>query len=258
MLLLEGPHGVTSSDLRLVIDWVGGTYTSSYFSTYAAAIGVKVVYVDVPNTHNWTTYGSLYPKLEHRYNTVTTNGQQVVTIGTAFVPVDAGVCRFNCGVGSRQAGSFSDETIFSGDLWPNFFAKFGSNCGLWIDLGTNGSGNLETAEADAAHKILIANRFREQFPNGPVLFTTAYPGGSGGVAGELPGCSKGWRDGAIAAAAAIPHSLVVDTYNAMPTAAQALALGYYAGGDYIHYSTSGSQTLAAVVSDILRKAASRY
>jgi len=257
MLLLEGPHGVTTDDLRLMIDYVGGMYTGSYFSTYAASVGVKVVYIDIPNTHNWTTYGSLYPKLEHRYSTATTNGQQVVMLGAAFVPIDAGVCRINCAVGGRRTESYSDQTIFNSSLWSSYFSNFGSNYGLLIDLGTNGSGNLDTAEEDTANKIIIANRFREQFPNGPILFTTAYSGGIGGLAGELPGCSRGWRDGAIAAAASIPHSLVIDTFNAMPTAAQALALGYYAGGDYVHYSTLGSQTLAAVISEILRKAASR-
>jgi hypothetical protein len=256
MLILEGPTGVETSDVRLGIDYVGGNYFSAYFATYAPTQGVKVVYVDVPANHDWASYPTLYPKLLHRPDTVVVSGKTVIMLGGALVTQTQCVCEVQCGVGSRQTASFADETIFSRILWPNYFAKFGSNAGLWIDLGTNGSGNLDTATADKANKILLAQRFRAQFPNGPILFTTAYPGGSGGINGELPGCSKGWRDGSIAAAASLgANTLVFDTYNAMPTAREALALGYYAGGDYVHYSATGVAALAGTISRALRKCA---
>jgi hypothetical protein len=66
-----------------------------------------------------------------------------------------------------------------------------------------------------------------------------------------------WEQHSIDACDTLGNSLVIGTYQAMSSAPESVALGYYAGGDYIHYSASGRAAFARKCVDLLRAGANR-
>lgn len=147
--------------------------------------------------------------------------------------------------GGWNVGGWLDNTEVPTSLFTTYLPLFTDSPIFWLDLGANGTSGITTAEQHAAAMELLIAKCRSGFPEADILLTSSH-------AHSTSGSNPIYRAGAELVAASVPGVLYLDTYGALPTYAQGVALGYY--GDTVHYLPAGNTNKFTVIGGLIYSA----
>lgn len=244
--------GTTTQGVRLHARFGGsnfgdaGNYDSGAASIDSTGSGYGELSVNIPDSHDWSTYDTLNADVVAEPSTATET-DAIFAYMPPFLQGDGnGAILHSYSVGGRSIDGILSRMPAA--LFTDFFPLLGDNRGMWVDIGTNNPAGNDKAAHKTKVQALI-DRFRAGSPNAPVILTSSYPASTD--SGE-PYYVTAHRE----LADENDGVLFLDTYNAAPSYADANALGLMS--DTVHYTDNGVSVWAARMSDLIHEAAEEW